>query len=257
MREEITLPVSCFQRYGFRAFRERDAISFEPASPPERTSPLGVVVLVALVALSAAGYVAITNAITKSGNGPEWWFHFLVASFVVLLIAAVGFRWRFDSQYLGATLSRNGLSTLQLAYRWKSRGERVHHFREPACVQILLRHDFDGTTSWHDVAQDGTGVRQEKFRDQIEIELLLRGTAVKPRIPILTSRWKHLAPSMYLYFTELDLDSNRAIAVETMRPLADAVRDHLRIPVEIRVAGGPLLQRLEPGDTAKSRSSAR
>ena len=204
-----------------------------------------VVAALGLVALATAGYVAIVHAIAKSGNGPGWWFHILVAAFAVLLVSAVGFKWRFDAHFLGATLSRDGAGTLRLAYRWKNRDERLHCFREPACVQILLTHDFDATTSWHDVSRDGSGVHREKFRDQIVIDLLVRGSAVAFRIPMLTSRWKHLAPSMYLYFKEFAPDANRASAVETLRPLAEAMCACLGIAAEIRVAGGPVLARLE------------
>ena len=244
-RNEIPLPVSGPMRYGFRAYREGGTVGFEPASTPARINPTHVVAVFALIALAAAGYVAIVQAIAQRGDGPDWWFHALVVSFAVLLVSAVGFQWRFDAHYQGATLSREGAATLLLAYRWKNRGERIHRFRDPVCVQILLRHDADPTTSWHDVACDGGGVRREKFRDQIEIDLLLRGTSASPRIPVLTSRWKHLAPSMYLYYKEFTPDANRASAVATLRPLAEAMCACLGIAAEIRVAGGPVLARLE------------
>lgn len=247
-QREIPLPVSPFERYEFRAVRERDAIRFEPLRPPRGVNALAVLAFVALVAALAGAYVAIVFALSREGNSPGPWFHVLMVAFAVLLLAAIGFQWRFNARYRGATLARTGAGRLQIRYRWAA-GEQTCHVKEPARFEFTLDHDVDGCLTSLDVSEDGSGARKEQFRDRVEVRLAVQGTAIAPRIPFFTKRWHHVAPPTFLYFKELDPEANLAAAVEASRPLAEAVLECLQIPVEIRVFGGPLRQRLEP-DTA-------
>ncbi len=246
MRREIPLPVSGFARFGYRAIRGKDAIRFEPTGPASGLNIRKYGFLFVFVVVLLTGYIAIAIALSRQGDGPDWWFHAMMLGFSLLILAAIGFRSRFHTRFRGSALSRNSDGTLRLQYHWHNGGEKICHLKNPACLLIRLDHDIEGNLSSHDLSERGGTARKEKFQDRVEFDIILEGMAIAPRIPIFTKRSYPLAPSMSLYFREHSCDKNREIAMEAARPVAEAILECVGIPVEFRVFGGPLLQRLEP-----------
>lgn len=244
--EEIPLPASPFDPYPFRAVRDVDSVGFEAMSaPPPAESWLRYGILALIAAALLAFYLAIVVSLALEGRGPGWWFHALLATFAVLISGAVGRDIRLRDFLRESVISRNADGALELRYRWRHGAPRVYCLTDPARIIVLFRHDLDATVSWRNVSGDESAPRVEKFRDEIMIELYLVGTAINPRIPILRQRWRPLIPCMNRYFQEHATDQNRAETVEATQPLARALNEVLRIPVEFRVSGGPLLARLE------------
>ncbi|MBX3178265.1 MAG: hypothetical protein KF886_12960 [Candidatus Hydrogenedentes bacterium] len=244
--DEIPLPASPFEPYPFRAVRDVDSVRFEAiGEPPPAESRLRYGILILIAAGLLVFYLAIAISLALQGRGPGWWFHALVATFAVLISGTVVRDLRLRDYLLESEISRRADGALELWYRWRNGAPQVYCLTEPARIIVLFRQDLDATRSWRKVSEDQSAPREEKFRDEIMIELYLVGNAMNPRIPILRQRWRPLIPCMTRYFQEHATDLNRAEAVEAAQPLARALHEVLRLPVEFRVAGGPLLERLE------------
>lgn len=252
---EIPLPASPFTAFPFRAVREDATIRFEAISATHRVeNGLRYGILLLIGAGLVAFYVGIAVWLVRDGNSPPWWFHVLMAGLAVLIFGAVANQVRFADRLAVTTLSRRGDGLIEVRYRWRNGTEQVHRFTEPSRLIVLLRHDDSAeTVSWHDVSEDGSAPRKEKFRDEVQIDLYFVGTAAAPWVPILRQRWRALVPVMQCYFREPAYKDNRYAAVEAARPLARAVQECLELAVEFRVAGGPLLERMEPWDLARAR----
>ena len=246
MRHEIPLPVCSFERYRIRAFREDGGISFEPTCLPRAVEATGIVVLIA----AAAGYTALAMWMMKQGQGPPWWFHALFIAFIGTNAATVGFMRRFSKRFQGAALSGHD-DCIKLRYRCRRGRDTVYRFRDPACFEITLDHNSELPGSWQISTGNGPETRPEKFEDRVEVKFLLRGAVVKRRFPSLSQNWRIVTPSLFMYFKKYDDKANVAAALEAARPLAVAVRECVGIPVEIRLCGGAVLERLEVAQAHK------
>lgn len=247
-RREIEFPFSGFDTCTYRAFQEPDAIHLDRERALNPRERVGFALSLALSVLPLAAYLLAVLLMAVNGVALSWVAHVLALGFALAFLALVGYMTIEFERYQGSTLTRDNDGTLLVRYRWRGGRERTYRLEEPATLVALLDRGSGPINVWRNVNGDSGADTRERFNDVVQVELELHAATVSGRGPLRSTQWiKWMPRYMEFYHRERDPDANIKATVDALRPLADAVRDGVGIPVEFRLIGGALVERIEGG----------
>lgn len=256
-RREIDLPFAGFNTCIYRIYQEPGSIGLEPERALNPLERIGFVLSLMLAVFPLAVYAVTVAVMAINGTAPGWAGHVLGLGFAIAFLLTVGYQTLDFARHRGSTLSRDRDGSLVLRFRWSGGRERQYHLQEPASLAVLLDHAPGAITAWRNVPDGHGATRREKFTDVVQVELELHAARLSPRMLLRSREWiKWMPRYIEFYHRERDTEANLKATVDALRPLADAVRTGLGIPVEFRLAGGAVLEQLDAGAGGRLQESS-
>lgn len=242
----ITLPE------GVRVTREQDALVFErPEESEDFTGPkrmAGAVLVLAIFGLPLVLYVWVAQADWSFSGGERVLFHLLFGGIGFFIFAAALRHVVQVTRFRQSRLGRMDSDHLELDYVKTNGRSRSYRIEEPATFVILLHTTTGGVTGW-EKATDATGeTKRRRYGNLTEVQLTIRAKSVSAWLKCIPRGWLEVMPEpLRVKHLKYDPEANLEEVMGLLAPLADYVQEVLRMPVEYRVAGGPLLAR--PGNS--------
>lgn len=256
MRRGIDRPFSGFDTCTYDARQDPEGIHLVPERDLNSRERFGLVLILVLAVLPLVLYVTIATAMIRDGAHLGWMGHSLGLGFALLFLVTVGYQVITMARFRGSTLGRDSAGAVILQHHWSGGSARRYFLEEPVCLVILLDHEAGAIIAWRKVTDDRGITQREKFLDVVEVELELHAKRVTPRMPLQAKHWvKWLPRYAEFYHRTRDAEANVRATIDAMRPLADAVRTQLYIPVEFRMIGGTLVERLESRERAATQAA--
>lgn len=244
-RREIPLPDT---EGLYRAWSESGAIHLEPDSSRHRLQGIGLYASLLFGFLPLGLYFILLITLFSTDYSLHWGVHLLVTILGVAFLLVVCQQAFAITNFQRATLRHDGGRVI-VEHRLRGGRRRTYTLSEPVCFMVLFHHEMGGTSTSLDV-EDGNGnTRREHFRDLVGVDLQFQAASVVPAVPFMEDGWCETIPHrVNVYHGQFDPDANYAATVDAARPLADAIRECLGVPVEFRVEGGTFCERIEVGE---------
>ena len=230
----------------YRAWRESNTLHFAPNPAQHTVRGLGLYVVLLFAILPLGLYVTLLAALYQTEYTVHWGVHALVILLGVLFFLVVVQQALGTTGFRGATLRRQDDDTVVLEFRLRRGRRQAYRLTEPVCFAVQFHHERGESSISLDVADGDGKTTREHFRDVVGLDLHLHGAAVAPPMPLMEEGWCSVVPErINLYHSQFDPDANYAATVDATRPLADAVRACLGVPVEFHLSGGAHYLRME------------
>ncbi len=230
----------------YRARLDSRSIRLEVRSPRYDLRGLWLLALLLFAFLPLGLYVILLAALYQTDYTLHWGVHLLVTGLGTFFCLAVLQQGLGIMGFREAILRRRDGDTLVLEHHARGGRQRTYLLTEPVSFVVQFHHELGETSTSLDIVdEDGNTVRRH-FRDVVGVELQLQAQSVTPPMTLMETGWCQFAPHRLTVYHEVYApESNYIATVETARPLANAIRECLGIPVEFRVEGNAVPERLE------------